>query len=218
MELWWVGDNGAVQDANWYEGGKGNRFDLAPGGGAAGGRGLVATTRIPDSMEVWWIGANGAVQDANWYPDPQPVNSVHIHDNITFSSGVALGGWFDLALTRQGDISFSGHFHDSGADSYDTTLVVVLMTPEGLAYSVTHQGRTHGTFESGSRDDDWAVNEHSDMVAKNWDAQFAQARWRWSAHAGSLIGGGLGDFIKGLVKELADEAGKAGVAAAIALI
>jgi hypothetical protein len=170
-------------------------------------------------MELWWAGANGSVRDNFWYDQiaGRP-DILHIHDNIVFPSGIALGGWFDLALTRHGDISFSGHFHDSGADSYDTTLVVVLMTPDGLAYSVTHQGRTHGTFEPGSRNDDWAVNTQSNLVAANWDNQFALAGWRWSAHSTSLIGQALTNFVTDVANQLAQALGKAGVAAAIALL
>jgi hypothetical protein len=143
---------------------------------------------------------------------------LHIHDNVTFGAGVAVGGWFDLALTSHGDISFSGHFHDSGADSYDMTLVVVLMTPDGLAYSVTHQGRTHGTFDPGSRDDDWAVNAQSVLIAANWDNQFALAGWRWNAYAGSLIGEALTNFIVDTAKQLAQELGKAAAAKVVELL
>jgi hypothetical protein len=123
-----------------------------------------------------------------------------------------------LTLTRHGDISFSGHFHDSGADSYDTTLVVVLITPDGLAYSVSHQGTTHGTFDPGSRDDDWAANTQSNPISANWDNQFALAGWRWSAHAGSLIGRDLTNFIADLANQLAQALGKAAVGAVIALL
>jgi hypothetical protein len=35
MEVWWVGANGSVQDAFWYEGGQWQRFELAPAGSAS---------------------------------------------------------------------------------------------------------------------------------------------------------------------------------------
>ena len=219
MEVWWIGTNGSVQDAYWYEGSQWQRFELSSAGAASINGGITAVSRIPNSMEVWWIGANGSVQDGFWYDQVTgTVDILHIHDNITFRSGVAVGGWFDLALTRHGDISFSGHFHDSGADSYDTALVVVLMSPDGLAYSVTHQGRTHGTFSPGSRDDDWAVNTQSNLVASDWETQFSRAGWRWSAHAGSLAEGVVADFIADLAKQLASALGKAAVGAVVALI
>ena len=140
---------------------------------------------------------------------------IQIHeDHINFRSGVAAGGRFNLTITRQGNISFSGHFHDSGADSYRTSLVVVLMTPDGTAYSITHKGRTHGTVDPGSRDDDWVVNEHSDLIAQNWDGQFSQAASRWTARVNSALEQAVGD----LAQQLAVELGKAAVKGLVALI
>jgi hypothetical protein len=92
------------------------------------------------------------------------------------------------------------------------------MTPDGLAYSVTHQGYTGGTFDSHSRDDDWAVNTQSTLIAANWDNQFALAGSRWSADAGSALGDALTGFIADIAKQLAAELGKAAVAAVIALL
>jgi hypothetical protein len=71
METWWIGANGSVQDAYWYEGGQWQRFELAPGGSASTNGGITAVSRIPNSMETWWIGANGSVQDAYWYEGGQ---------------------------------------------------------------------------------------------------------------------------------------------------
>jgi hypothetical protein len=67
METWWIGANGSVQDAYWYEGAQWQRFELAPAGSASVTGGIAAVSRIPGSMEVWWIGANGSVQGAYWY-------------------------------------------------------------------------------------------------------------------------------------------------------
>jgi peptidoglycan hydrolase-like protein with peptidoglycan-binding domain len=67
MEMWWIGGDGAVRDAFWYEGANWQRFDLAAPGSASTSAGIAAVSRIPNSMEVWWIGANGSVQDAYWY-------------------------------------------------------------------------------------------------------------------------------------------------------
>jgi hypothetical protein len=67
MELWWIGANGSVQDAFWYEGGQWQQFELAPADSASNSSEIGAVSRVPNSMEVWWIGANGSVQDAFWY-------------------------------------------------------------------------------------------------------------------------------------------------------
>ena len=65
---------------------------------------------------------------------------------------------------------------------------------------MTHQGKTHGTFDSGSRDDDWAINQHNDLIAAKWESEFSQAKWRWAAHAGSLIEQDLTNFIADAAK------------------
>ena len=147
-----------------------------------------------------------------------PSSILHIHKDVTFRSGVAIGGWYDVALTPQGDISFSGHFHNSGADNYNTTVAVVLMTPDGLAYSVTHQGNTYGTFHSGSRNDDWVINEKNDMIAKNWDTQFSKATWKSTARASSKTLESIQSIVDDLANQLAQAAGKAAVAAVISLL
>jgi hypothetical protein len=68
MELFWVGANGSVEDAFWYEGQVGwQRFPIAPAGSASLGGGITAVSRIRDSMELFWVGGNGSIEDAFWY-------------------------------------------------------------------------------------------------------------------------------------------------------
>jgi len=67
MEVWWIGANGSVQDAFWYDNAQWRRFDIAPAGSASPNGGITAVSRIPNSLEIWWVGANGSVQDAFWY-------------------------------------------------------------------------------------------------------------------------------------------------------
>jgi len=70
LEIWWIGNDGSIQDAYWYEGQDGWRqFQIAPAGSASTNGSITAVSRIPGSMEVWWIGANGSVQDAYWNAD-----------------------------------------------------------------------------------------------------------------------------------------------------
>ena len=68
MEIWWVGANGSIQDAYWYEGQQGwKRFEIAPAGSASTQGGITAVSRAPGTMEIWWVGANGSIHDAFWY-------------------------------------------------------------------------------------------------------------------------------------------------------
>ena len=62
MEFWWIGANGSVQAAYWYEGANWQRFELAPADSASVNGSITAVSRIPNSMEVWWVGTNGSVQ------------------------------------------------------------------------------------------------------------------------------------------------------------
>jgi hypothetical protein len=90
----------------------------------------------------------------------------------------------------------------------------VLITPDGLAYSVIHQGHTSGTFNPGSCDDDWAINERNDIVARNWDNQFSKANSRWRANVDSAIA----NTALEIAKPLAEQLGTAIVTGVIALI
>ena len=68
MELWWIGPDGTVRDAYWYDGMTSfTRYTLAPAGSAALNSGIAAVSRVPNSMELWWIGADGTIHDAYWY-------------------------------------------------------------------------------------------------------------------------------------------------------
>jgi hypothetical protein len=71
MEVWWIGADGSIQDAYWYDNAGWQGFELAPPGSASPNGGITAVSRIPNSMEVWWVGANGSVQGAFWYEGSQ---------------------------------------------------------------------------------------------------------------------------------------------------
>jgi hypothetical protein len=64
MEIWWVGADGSVQDAYWYDAGIDHRFErnwnqrtLAGGAVNSGiSSRIAAVSRRPDTMGIWWIG------------------------------------------------------------------------------------------------------------------------------------------------------------------
>src|SRR5215831_8989271 len=92
MELWWIGPDGAVHDANWYDTSGWHTFTL-PGAGpgsASPSSGIAAVSRIPNSMELWWIEL-GAVHDAYWYDPPQQWTTYTLPGTGTASpsSGIA---------------------------------------------------------------------------------------------------------------------------------
>ncbi|MER8768865.1 hypothetical protein NKJ70_03560 [Mesorhizobium sp. M0092] len=72
MEIWWTSPSGSIEVGFWYDGGRWNRYRLAPDGSAAPGTAIAAVSRIPQSMEEWWIGPAGSVEANFWYEGGQP--------------------------------------------------------------------------------------------------------------------------------------------------
>jgi hypothetical protein len=101
---------------------------------------------------------------------------------IHFSGGVPVGGWSQLTLHSNGAWNFSGHLHDSGAPSYnDVVTWGVQSIRTGDVYVVRHSGHMAGTFEPGSRDDDWNDSGINPALAQGWN-DLAPA-WRWHCRA-----------------------------------
>jgi hypothetical protein len=108
---------------------------------------------------------------------------------IVFGGGVPVGGWAQLTLFRNGAVNFTGHFHDSGAPSYDMGCVYAVRASDGTVYTFTRSGRVHGTFEAGSRNFDWGDNPTNTAVAAGWANLCAGWSWHSSATANGDIGG-----------------------------
>ncbi|GAA2292267.1 hypothetical protein GCM10010149_44810 [Nonomuraea roseoviolacea subsp. roseoviolacea] len=118
---------------------------------------------------------------------------------IGFKDGVAVGGWANLALHESGAYNFSGHFHVSGAISYDTAFAWAVRDSVGDIYLFSHSGRVHGTFESGSRDDDWGDSQVKPAVHEGWPLLAAGWSWRWEAR----VNADLGVFLDAIIKVVA---------------
>jgi cytochrome c5 len=87
---------------------------------------------------------------------------------IVFGGGVPVGGNSHLTIRQDGSFTFSGHFHDSGATEYNVALVWAVKDSQNMVYTFQHSGHVSGTFESGSRNDDWAVDSRNDNIASRW--------------------------------------------------
>jgi hypothetical protein len=83
-------------------------------------------------------------------------------------SDAPVGGWSSLSLWPDGAYQFSGDLRDSGAFSYDDSVVWVVASCTGTAFVFAHQGRLHGTFEKGPRDDDWSDSDTHQAIADAW--------------------------------------------------
>lgn len=96
MELWFIGDDGSVQDYFWYEGNPWQNFELAPAY-TASPRGIAAVSRIPTSMELWYVGMHinsyevgGDISGSSWYQDPtvpEPPNGLSGNVNYFLDAG-----------------------------------------------------------------------------------------------------------------------------------
>jgi len=141
---------------------------------------------------------------------------------ITFSDGTALGGNCNVVMNSKGDWTFSGHMHDSGFDSYDYTLAIVMMTPSGIGYTVTHSGHTEGTSASilGSpkRDDNWTTSGNNPSIRDNW-GQVVSAILEWHIVSQDLLGQALSDMAQQVAEQtIKDLASKGIVTGAMLLI
>ncbi len=140
-------------------------------GPVAGQLGIEGSTPLPDQL------------DFDWNP-------------IVFGGGVPVGGYSHLTIRKDGSYSFSGHFHDSGALEYNMTLAWGVKDSRNNVYTFEHMGHVAGTFESGSRDDDWQVDGQNDAIAQNWASivatDYAAGQANASGDLTSLINGLIG--------------------------
>lgn len=111
--------------------------------------------------------------------------------SINFDNGVPVGGWAQLALFQNGSYNFSGHFHVSGAPSYNISFVWGIVSNSGVLYTFAHNGHLAGTFESGSRDSDWNRQEVSGAIAGGWPDLCAGYHWTWNAHVNMDLGAAI---------------------------
>ncbi len=70
MEIWWVGIDGSVQGAFWYQTDPTwHRYPVTGFGAASTHGGVAAVSRFAKNMEIWWVGPQGSVEGAFWYDD-----------------------------------------------------------------------------------------------------------------------------------------------------
>jgi hypothetical protein len=103
-------------------------------------------------------------------------------NQITFNNGCPVGGWAEIRLYKNGNYEFWGHFHDSGAPSYDAGIGWVIVDNEGQGFSFEAKVHLNGTFESGSRDGDWHQTGNRPEINQHWANLCAGSHAKWSAN------------------------------------
>ena len=101
---------------------------------------------------------------------------------ITTPAGTALGGFAELEIRNDGNITFRGHMHGSGLDPYAFRIGYFLRaTNLGLVLSDVFSSRVGGTLGGGPRDRDWNVTSHSPLLKAHWasfrDSQAEFHKW-----------------------------------------
>jgi len=111
---------------------------------------------------------------------------------IVFGGGVPVGGWANLTVYPDGSYNFSGHFHVSGATSYNVGIVMAISDPTGAgtAFVFSDKGHVAGTFEPGSRDYDFNQSGNNPAIKNAWNNMMQHGYgWGWSSNASwDLVG------------------------------
>jgi hypothetical protein len=103
--------------------------------------------------------------------------------SIVFDGGVPVGGFSSLTLRSDGSYTFSGHFHVSGAPSYNVQQAWAIADGDGHVYTFKKNGHVAGTFEPGSRDFDWNDSGTNPALAAGFASLANRYRWQWNASA-----------------------------------
>ena len=110
----------------------------------------------------------GELNINEWIPLPDQLD--FDWNPITFDNGVPVGGRSHLTLHQDGSYNFTVYFHDSGATEYNMSLAWAIKDTNNQVYTFQHSGHVSGTFESGSRDDNFTDNGTNVSIANNWAA------------------------------------------------
>lgn len=166
-----------VSEASVSAGGSGVRFDPAERTNELAGiwKLLHPEDSPPFAAPAFSSEVPNQVGPFNWSP-------------IVFGGGVPVGGWAQLTLFRNGVVNFTGHFHVSGAPSYNVTCAFAVRAgagPGATAFTFAQTGRVHGTFESGSRDFNWDATPTNPAVAADWENLVSS--WAWQGKVGANI-------------------------------
>lgn len=168
---------------------------------------------VERDLTEWYPQLNSAIKTLrSAAPAPRLASQVGPLDTgpIHFGGGVPVRGFSQLTLFPSGHFNFVGHFHDSGATSYNVAFAVGVRSQRGVLYTFAQRGHMAGTFEFGSRDFNWSIQEHRPVIQEDWANVASNSTWWWSAKVNLDIAGVLDT-----VKTLAQAAGAVGSVVAL---
>ena len=142
------------------------------------------------TLSVFWVVGGG-----NWSgPGFIANNSITLRQNIVTGGVDAFGGWVEVTVNKDGNVRFTGKVHDSGFESYDFHIRVVVHgdSPVVLAFqkSGSVEGWLHsGIFDDPRRDFPWDETVLNPLVASTYDALVSNIRMEvYSSDTGDLSG------------------------------
>ncbi|MGH6612764.1 hypothetical protein [Sphingomonas sp.] len=191
MEIWWVGADGSIQDAYWYEGGSWQRFALMPGGTAAANTAIAAVSRRPDAMEIFWQTPNGALVDNYVYVEwtkrdrradkqvgsprnvlnvsaisrhPDSIDVVAVGENGAFSASWGEGQSWAHDIDPASILNNQGNIWQPIGDGYRNPAIALTSRRPQLVDAFNGLALSHyGTNTKG--DDRWAIGDTRDWFA-----------------------------------------------------
>ncbi|MHA4811428.1 PLL family lectin [Flavitalea flava] len=191
MEIFWIGGDGSVWDAFWYEGmSQWERFQIAPPGMASQSGGIAAVSRIPNSLEIFWIGADGSVWDAFWYEGMTQWDSFQIAPPGMASQGGGITAVSRIPNSMEifwigGDGSVWDAFWYEGMTEWDRFQLAApgMASQSGGITAVSRIPNSMEVFWIGGDGSVWDAFWYEGMT--QWDS-FQLAPPDWAAQNGSI--------------------------------
>lgn len=133
-------------------------------------------------------------------PAPQP--GFRVRTELRTDGWAPIEGWTEITANPNGDFTFSGHIHNSGAINIRFTLGAVLASKVGgFAFAVENK-RVDGTevVFGRNRDFNWNQSGNSAAIAKTWDP-FSKSQLSTRLVASASIGSGLTSMLRNIARE-----------------
>ena len=219
LDLFVVGNDGRVYTSWYHEGGDWSGINdnwRGIGGFFPVGAPVSAVARYPNHLDLFVVGNDGRVYTSWWHEgsDWSGINDnwlsllwgarvPRVFDAPIITGGLAaLGGWFKVTINPDGSVRWQGEATNSGIDSYDFGLSVLVKTPSGRAVALVRTGSIPNR-----------VPVFGDTIRRSWDElqppnpviavhfdEFAGADFSTNLEYKSGIGGALQKMVGWLIQ------------------
>lgn len=150
-------------------------------------------------------------------PSPSPIPDSQLLDSGSITSGLSIGGFARLFISKTGDYTFSGKLGDGGLFGVKFVLTLVAVAPSGRAISQQRIGSVAGAITPGPDTNSWSENGFDARIRDNWQ-ELAQAKPKWILEASTTINPDIDKALQEALAEALKQAGQAAVKALINLV